>query len=151
EYKREAGLKIGFNWHLKANPRKRAVRYMLIDTNFWKSFFRERLFTAMGDPGCLSLWGEDEEQSRLIAEHLSSEVSEPTAGRGRRVDVWTALPGRENHWLDCVVGDMAGASMLGCALSAGDLAAKIINNSRRATASQAPAKPSNWTVRRFGE
>lgn len=119
EYRKNQGDKIGFNWMIPKARGKKISRYVLYDTNFWKSFFRERIMTPMGDPGCFSVWGSDEEGHRLFAEHLSSEISEATAGRGRRVDIWKLLPGRENHWLDGVVGCHVGASMLGCSLIPG--------------------------------
>ena len=121
EYRRNQGDRIGDNWMIPSVRKKRIIKYVLIDTNSWKTFFRERLLTAMGDPGSLSIWGKDEERHRLLAEHLSSEVSEPTSGRGRRVDIWSMLPGRDNHWLDGVVGCMVGASILGCSLLAAPL------------------------------
>ena len=116
EYRKNIGDKIGFNWWIPAARRKRSARLLEYDTNFWKSFFRERLFTAPGDPGSFSLWGSDEEFHRMIAEHLSSEISTPTAGRGRKVDIWKLQPGRENHFLDGVVGCFVGASLAGCEL-----------------------------------
>lgn len=116
EYRKTNGDKIGFNWWIPSARKKRSARLLEYDTNFWKSFFRERLCTAMGDPGSFSLWGSDEEIHRMMAEHLSSETSTPTAGRGRKVDIWKMLPGRENHWLDGIVGCMVGASLCGCVL-----------------------------------
>lgn len=116
EYRKNTGDKIGFNWWIPSARRKRSARLLEYDTNFWKSFFRERLCTAMGDPGSFSLWGSDEETHRMIAEHLASETSTPTAGRGRKVDIWKLTPGRENHLLDGVVGCMVGASLAGCVL-----------------------------------
>ncbi len=118
EYRKNQGDRIGFNWMIPNVRKKRSIRYILYDTNFWKSFFRERLFTATGDPGSLTIFGSDEEQHRLLAEQLSSEQSEPIAGRGRTVDVWKMLPGRENHWFDCGVGCMVAASERGCNLFA---------------------------------
>ena len=116
EYRKNQGDKIGFNWWIPSARRKRSARLLEYDTNFWKSFFRERLLTAPGDPGSFSLWGSDEETHRMIAEHLASETSTPTAGRGRKVDIWKLTPGRENHFLDGVVGCMVGASLAGCVL-----------------------------------
>ena len=118
EYRRNQGDKIGFNWMIPNVRKKRSIRYILYDTNFWKSFFRERLLTAPGDPGSLTIYGSDAEHHRNLAEQLSSEISEPTTGRGRRVDIWKMLPGRENHWLDCIVGNLVAANEKGgCKLS----------------------------------
>ena len=78
------------------------------------TFARERLATAMGDAGCLSVFGRKAVQHRLFAEHLSAEMRVRTEGQGRTVDDWK-LPARrpDNHWLDCVVGCAAAGSMEG--------------------------------------
>ena len=87
---------------------------MEVDTNCWKSFLHERLATAMGDAGCLSIFGRKAVEHRLFAEHLTAEYRVRSEGRGRTVDEWK-LPAHkpDNHWLDCVVGCAAAASMQG--------------------------------------
>ena len=57
EYKRRPGDRVGLNWRIPNVRGKRAVRHVLIDTNYWKSFVHARLAVAMGDRGCLSLFG----------------------------------------------------------------------------------------------
>jgi len=68
-----------------------------VDTNYWKSFVHERLATAMGDAGCLSIFGpagRGTVQHRLFADHLTVEYRVRTEGRGRTVDEWK-LPGHK--------------------------------------------------------
>ena len=91
------------------------MRYVVIDTNYWKSFVHARLAVPMGDRGCLSLFaGADH---GLLAEHLTAEYCVRTQARGRQVDDWKPRgPGRDNHWLDCLVGCAVGASMSGAVL-----------------------------------
>lgn len=120
EYRRETGVKLGFNWRIFKIRGQVSARLFEYDTNFWKSFFRTRLFMSPGDHGSLTIFGSDAEAHRLLAEHWSAEVSTPTQGNGRRVDVWKLIPGRENHWLDAIVGCMAAASTLGCELDFGE-------------------------------
>ncbi len=74
----------------------------------------ERLATTMGNPGCLSIFGRKAVQHRLFTEHLKAEYRARTEGRGRTVNEWK-LPAHklDNHWLDCVVGCAAAASMQG--------------------------------------
>ena len=139
EYRREQGVKLGFNWRIFRIRGQASARLFEIDTNFWKSFFRQRIFTAMGDPGGFSVFGSDEEQHRLLAEHLSSEVATITNGNGRRVDIWKMIPGRENHWFDCAVGCMAAASILGCDLSFEGVRAKRPATKRPPETMAAPA------------
>lgn len=118
EYRPEPGGRIGYHWRIPGQTRG-ASRHVLIDTNHWKSFLHRRLAVAKGDPGCLTLFGSDAKPHRMLADHLTAEgcfpqISEKT---GRRVEVWKQKPGRpDNHLLDCLVGCMVGASMLGVSL-----------------------------------
>jgi len=121
EYDRHRGDRIGHNWWIPSVTKKRALRHVEVDTNFWKTFVHERLSTAMGDAGCLSIFGKKPIEHRLFAEHLTSEYRVRTQGRGRELDEWK-LPAHhpDNHWLDCMVGCTAGASMLGVAVPGGE-------------------------------
>jgi hypothetical protein len=117
EYKRKPGDRIGHNWRIPNVHGKRAVRHVVYDTNFWKSFVHARLAVPMGDRGCLSLFGDSPAQHRLLAEHLTSEFRVKTEGRGRTVDEWKMRPERgDNHWFDCLVGCAVAASMQGATL-----------------------------------
>jgi hypothetical protein len=117
DYKRKRGERIGLNWRVPVVTGKRAVRHVVFDTNYWKSFIHARLAVPMGDPGCLSLYGSKPEAHRLLAEHLTSEYRVKTEGRGRTVDEWKLrVDGLDNHWLDCLVGAAVAASMQGAVL-----------------------------------
>ncbi len=118
EYKRRPGDRVGHNWRVPNVAGKRAVRHVVYDTNFWKTFIHARLAVPMGDRGCLSLFGDSAEQHRLFAEHLTSEYRVKTEGRGRTVDEWKQRPERgDNHWFDALVGCAVAASMQGVALA----------------------------------
>ncbi|MFN3151791.1 terminase gpA endonuclease subunit [Bremerella sp.] len=117
EYKRRPGDRVGLNWRIPNTHGKRAIRHVLYDTNWWKSFVHARLSVAMGDRGCLSLFGTAAETHRLLAEHLTAEYFVKTEGRGRTVDEWKIRPEQpDNHWLDCLVGAAVAASMQGAVL-----------------------------------
>ena len=117
EYKRRPGDRIGHNWRIPNVQGKRAVRHVLFDANFWKSFIYSRLAVPMGDRGCLSLFGDKPDRHRLFAEHLTAEYRVRTAGRGRTVDEWKLRPERgDNHWLDCLVGCVVAGSVQGAML-----------------------------------
>lgn len=117
EYKRRPGDRIGHNWRVPNVHGKRAVRHVVYDTNYWKSFVQARLAVAMGEAGCLSLFGDAAPMHRLLAEHLTSEYRVRTEGRGRTVDEWKLRPERaDNHWLDGLVGCAVAASMQGAVL-----------------------------------
>ncbi|MBX3384598.1 MAG: phage terminase large subunit family protein [Phycisphaeraceae bacterium] len=129
DYKRKRGERVGLNWRVPVVTGKRAVRHVLFDTNFWKSFVHARLAVPMGDPGGLSLFGHKPEHHRLLAEHLTSEYRVRTEGRGRTVDEWKLrVEGLDNHWLDCLVGCAVAASMEGAVLFGTD--AKVIARPR---------------------
>jgi len=117
EYKRKRGDRIGHHWRIPNTTGKRQVRHVLVDTNYWKSFVHARLAVAMGDRGCLSLFGRDEKAHRLLADHLVAEYRIQTTARDRIVDEWKLRATRpDNHWLDCLVGCAVAASIQGASL-----------------------------------
>jgi phage terminase large subunit GpA-like protein len=121
EYRRKAGDRLGHNWRVPNVQGKRAVRHVVYDTNYWKSFVHARLAVSMGDRGCLSLFGDSPDVHRLFAEHVSSEYRVKTEGRGRTVDEWKLRPERgDNHWFDGLVGCAVAGSMQGAMLPGTD-------------------------------
>jgi hypothetical protein len=108
--------RVGQHWWIPVVKGRRVLRHVEIDTNYWKTFVHERLATAMGDKGCLSLFGKPGIH-RLFADHVTAERRVPTEGRGRRLDEWKLPPqAPDNHWLDCLVGCAAAASIRGVQL-----------------------------------
>lgn len=129
DYKRKRGERVGLNWRVPIVTGKRAVRHVLFDTNYWKSFVHARLAVPMGDSGGLSLFGQKPETHRLLSEHLTSEYRVRTEGRGRTVDEWKLrVEGLDNHWLDGLVGAAVAASMQGAVLFGTD--ARVPNRPR---------------------
>jgi phage terminase large subunit GpA-like protein len=117
EYSKRPGDRVGLNWRIPNVQGKRAVRHVLFDSNYWKSFVHARLAVPMGEKGCFSLFGDKPEAHRLFAEHLTAEYRVKTEGRGRTVDEWKLRPERgDNHWLDCLVGCAVAASIQGAVL-----------------------------------
>ena len=117
EYTRKKGDRVGHNWRIPSVRGKRAVRHVIYDTNYWKSFIHARLAVPMGDPGCLSIFGHSPETHRLFSEHLTAEYKVRTEGRGRVVDEWKMKPSQmDNHWFDGIVGCAVGASIQGVSL-----------------------------------
>ena len=120
EYRRKRADQNGFYWRIPSTHGTRELRTVHIDTNFWKSFVHARLAVALGDRGCLSLFGKPDSH-RLVAEHLTAEYRVKTEGRGRVVDDWKLKSGAvDNHWLDCLVGCAVAASTLGVTLAGMD-------------------------------
>ena len=117
EYRKQPGDRLGFNWMMPNVIGKRAIRHVIFDSNFWKSFVHSRLAVPMGDRGCLSFYGRHPSLHQLIAEHLTAEYFVKTVGRGRTVNEWKLRPERnDNHWLDCLAGCAVCGSMLGATM-----------------------------------
>jgi len=131
EYKRKVGDRLGHNWRIPSVQGKRAIRHVVFDTNYWKSFVYARLAVPMGDRGCLSLFGDKPEQHRLLAEHITAEYRVKTEGRGRTVDEWKLRPERsDNHWLDGLVGCAVAASVQGSSLASTGTSIVPVNRKR---------------------
>jgi hypothetical protein len=74
------------------------------------------LAACLGERVTLTVYGERQEQHRLLIDHLAAERPNKTSGQGRELWEWKSAPGRDNHWLDCLSLAGVGASMLGCSL-----------------------------------
>lgn len=114
EWSRKRGERAGTNWRIPPLTGRWEVRHCTYDTNFWKSFTASRLATPMGDPGALTLYGDDPRSHRMLVDHLRAEYPVQTQGRGRSVEEWKVRAGvSDNHLLDCVVGCHVMASVEG--------------------------------------
>ena len=117
EYRKQPGDRLGFNWMMPNVAGKRAIRHVIYDSNYWKSFVHARLAVALADKGSLTLYGRIPGVHQLLAEHLTAEYRVKTQGRGRTVDEWKLKPqSHDNHWLDCCAGCAVCASMLGATM-----------------------------------
>ena len=117
EYRKQPGDRLGFNWMMPNVAGKRAIRHVIYDSNYWKSFVHARLAVALADKGSLTFYGRIPGVHQLLAEHLTAEYRVKTQGRGRTVDEWKLKPqSHNNHWLDCCAGCAVCASMLGATM-----------------------------------
>jgi hypothetical protein len=131
EYQKKRGDRVGLNWRMPRTSR-REVRHISFDSNFWKTFVHNRLTVALGDAGCLSLYGAKPDEHRLLADHLVAEYRVKTEGRGRVVDEWQPRPnGGDNHWLDCLAGCAVAAAFEGAALEGTSAAAAPVKKKIR--------------------
>lgn len=98
----------------KFAPTKAKVFLLLYDTNFWKSKVNNMLRIPTGSAGSLNLHKLGTGQNhRMIAEQLTAEKIDRVEANGRVVDEWSLLVGRDNHFLDCIVGSAVLAHTLG--------------------------------------
>jgi hypothetical protein len=89
----------------KFAPTKAKVFLMLYDTNYWKSKVNSGLRLPPGTAGSIHLHKLGGGQShRMLAEQLTAERPDRVEANGRTVDEWSLIPGRDNHFLDCLTG-----------------------------------------------
>lgn len=114
-YQRRGGWTLGEGWYIPSVHGTAEFPHICLDVNYWKSFVHEHLAIAPGDPGALTVFGQSAGEHQLLAEHVAnSETWTPTHGHGRTVHEWKTKSSRpDNHWLDCLVGCAAAASMAG--------------------------------------
>jgi len=91
--------------------------HVQFDANIFKANVARRLQTIVGAPSAMMFPGDNESELMLLAEHLTAERALPIVYDGSPGIVYEAIPGRDNDWLDCIIGSTVAASMLGCALS----------------------------------
>lgn len=113
EYSQVHGDINGDYWRIP-KPNKGKVRHILIDTNHYKSFLFGALKSAKGDPGSLTLWGDKPDLHKMFADQLRAENCIKVMANGRVVDEWKSNPSQpDNHFLDCLTGCFAAASLFG--------------------------------------
>lgn len=116
EWPVKQGEKAGHHWFRKTG--KRSQRWLLVDSNYWKTFVHEGLSLAPEEPHSVSLFKAPAHVHRLLATHLTAEKRTRARVGSRVVDLWDLKPAKpDNHWFDCLVGCCVGASEQGCKLS----------------------------------
>jgi len=68
EYKRKHGDRVGLNWRIPVVTGKRAVRHIVFDTNYWKSFARARLSRVLMPVAHMRLIKSSSVSARLVPE-----------------------------------------------------------------------------------
>lgn len=113
EWKVPAPNRIGQDCVIYVPTVQNPARWVLFDSNAWKSFCQHRFSTAAGDRGAITLFGSNDRTHRMLADHLTSETRKDPKFEGRKVDQWQKIPGRDNHFLDNFVGSAVAASIEG--------------------------------------
>lgn len=116
-YRPEAHEMSGEQWRLRPPKSAGGSRYLIFDSNHWKSFLAERLMTALGDKGSLSIAG-DRNEVVMIAEHVLSEIRIPVEAQGRKIEEWRLKTNKpDNHLLDVLTMCCVGASLVGAKIT----------------------------------
>jgi hypothetical protein len=114
QWPRKPGEIVGPEWRISAaNAGQQVPRHIIADVNHWKTVLHQRLQQPEGEPGAMMLYKASPMKHRMLADHLCSEQAIETAGRGRTLVEWQLLTGRDNHFLDCLVMCLVGASVVG--------------------------------------
>ena len=92
-------------YHFREGPDPgRSVLLCTHDSNFWKGFVYRRLNTAPGERGCLDLFGRQPEIHELFSNQVTAERRIDVEDEKGHKELWKLIQGRENHFLDVLVG-----------------------------------------------
>lgn len=101
----------------KILPNRETGRYLLYDTNYWKTFAINRLSIPVGDPGAISLFQDRASAHKMFAEQMVAESCKRKKVQESEFDKWTNEHDRDNHFFDCLVGAAVAASLAGISLA----------------------------------
>lgn len=116
QYRKSLGDRFGVEWYIPRTAGKRALRHIIYNTNYWKSFVCNRLNMPQGEKSSLSIYGTRNTNHETFFTQLQAEYKVRTESQGRVVDEWKCRIGRDNHFFDCIVGASVAASYLGSSI-----------------------------------
>lgn len=106
------GEERGPEWKKMPLEIKGIVRTYLYNTNWWKSFVRERIKTDATAKSTIGFYAGN--HAKLFT-HLLGESSTILSGQYGTMDKWTLKPGEPNHWFDCLI--MASVAASACKIA----------------------------------
>ena len=83
------------------------VRNYIYNTNWWKSFVRQRIKSDSTARSTLTFYNGN--HAKLFT-HLLGETSSKVTGQYGTMDKWVLRPGEPNHWFDCLIMSSVAAS-----------------------------------------
>jgi hypothetical protein len=108
------GEKRGNGWTVTYPKTTQSVRYVIVDTNYWKSWIHERISTGMGGDGSMAFFGKEPKAIRMFADQVTAEYVTKVEAKGREVEEWAHNVGKpDNHFFDTACLCAVGASMRG--------------------------------------
>jgi hypothetical protein len=105
-------VRAGHYWIEEKMP-KRIYKTTKGDVNYWKSAVHDAFSLRSSERGGISFWGSNPEAHRMVSEHITAEKVVLVEANARKVNEWSNPFQQDNHWFDCLVGCMIGASTLG--------------------------------------
>lgn len=114
----EWGPKDECRWYVPASGAltRSTPGVIRFDKYFWLASLHARFATPAGRPSGWELYGDKYTDHRSIASHLHGQSPVEVSARGRSIIQWKPVKGKEDHWLDCLVGCMVAASYVGSKL-----------------------------------
>jgi hypothetical protein len=104
---------IGPEWTY-LQPKPGDPQGILFDANFWKTRFHRALALPAGSRSALYLYETEPTDHRMLADHCTSEKpTEVTVGSRVVYEFGNPRAGADNHFFDCMVGNMVAASRAG--------------------------------------
>ena len=108
---------IGEGFHVKLLQAE-CLYLVEVDADHWKTWVHQRLSTAPGKAGAMTLFQAAPQEHLALAKHLTAEakIEEFVSGRGVVVK-WERLR-KQNHWFDalynaCAAGHLCGVRLVG--------------------------------------
>jgi hypothetical protein len=103
---------LGHHW-IEERPQKRTLKTIKMDVNYWKTICHDALSLSPGTRGGVTFWGRNPEKHRMVSEHLTSEPVQLVEAKHKVYEWGPVRPNMENHYFDCLVGNLVAASTLG--------------------------------------
>lgn len=138
--KRGAGERAGEEWYMPSTRGTKTPRHVISDTNLLKTMIARRFLVPVGAGGDWTLFAAPVSTHRMLGDQCSAEYPIETEGRGRKLLEWSLLPGRDNHYLDCLVMAATLGLMAGCAPNKPRIAPSAGSNKPRKSLAQMRAE-----------
>lgn len=112
---------------METNPKQHGCREVYFDANHWKGYVNTALAIPLHSSGSISIFGENAEEHRQLAAHLTSHYPEDRPYKGETRTVWLKRDNFRDDLLDCVVECAVAASRLGARLKRTAILPRIEN------------------------
>jgi len=103
------GEERGPEWKKMPLEIRGLVRNYIYNTNWWKSFVRQRIKTDAAAKSTITFYAGN--HAKLFT-HLLGETSSKVTGQYGTMDKWVLRPGEPNHWFDCLIMSSVAASAM---------------------------------------
>lgn len=106
------GSRLGREW-IATKAQNRPGTLLTFDSNYWKQTAVGALKLQPGSAGAIILPDGPMTDRRMIVDHFAAERGTLVKTPERQAVEFSLMPGQENHFLDCLVGNLVAASVMG--------------------------------------